>query len=103
MDQKKHQQKRPYQKNQNKRKDFDMDRAVRGMAVRLSQNDFTLKKVVTKMDGLVYTFDKYLRMKGDAEKLNELIQEDFKQRQNKTQETESVKSDGSDSKSAEQK
>ena len=96
---KNHQKKHSYPKKKN---NINQENALRGMAVKINQLEYAIKKNYTRIEGIVYAFDRYLKMNGDSEKLNKLIQEEFKQNK-KQQETKSVESDRSDSKGPEQK
>ena len=96
--QKKFQKRKPYQKNQNNQAQALY---LNNMGVKIAQMDFWMKRMTRKIDGIAYALDRYLRMKGDSEELNNLIMKEFDER--KKQEPKSAKFNRNDSQSSKPK
>ena len=59
--------------------------------VELSQIKYFLNEITKRLQGVMFGFDNYVKMKGDDEKLNEYIKNTIEQRKNKIKEKSDAK------------
>ena len=68
------------------------------LEVELAQVKYFLNEIVKRLQGVIFGFDSYVKMKGEDEKLNEYIKKTIEQRKNKVKEKPDAKSSGTNPK-----